>query len=361
MNPDHKNMDAEFFFRDKIPVAILGATGSVGQKFVELLLHHPWFEIAVLAASERSAGKKYKDAVNWLMPTPLPDHIANMEVKACEPNFTSSLVFSALDSSVAGSIETAFAQAGYPVVSNSSNHRLDADVPLIVPEVNADHLSLAKKQKSGKGMIITNPNCCVIPLTIALKPIFDRFGIEAINVTTLQAISGAGYPGVASMDILDNVIPHINGEEDKLVTEPLKIFGRLTEHGITSAQMKISAQCNRVPVTDGHTECVSMKLVKKASKAEIIEAWRQFKKESEEKFFPSAPHKCIHYFEEASYPQPKLHRLLDKGMAVSVGRLQECPLFDYKFVLLSHNTIRGAAGGSLLIAEVMVREGYIFW
>ena len=360
MNSDKVTMNAEFYFRDKIPVAILGATGTVGQKFVELLISHPWFEITALAASERSVGKKYKDAVNWLMPTPLPPEIGNMVIKPCEPNFSCSIAFSALDSSIAGEVETSFADAGYVVISNSSNHRMDPNVPLVVPEVNAEHLPLAKKT-TNKGMIVTNPNCSVIGLTIALKPLFDQFGLEAVNVVTMQAISGAGYPGVSGLDILDNVIPNITGEEEKIESEPLKIFGHFDGNAIIPAKFKISAQCNRVPVTDGHTECVSVKLKNKASKEDILAAWSQFKKEPEEQAYPSAPQMPIHYFEENFYPQPKLHRMRDKGMAVSIGRLRECPLFDYKFVILSHNTIRGAAGGSLLIAELMVKQGYVFW
>lgn len=345
-------MGSEFQYRDKVPVAILGATGSVGQRFVQLLSHHPWFNVTAVAASEKSQGKKYRDIVNWLQSTPLPDDIGNLEVLPCEPNLPATLTFSALDSTVAGEIETAFAKAGYVVNSNARNHRMDPDVPLLIPEVNASELSLVKTQKFEKGMIVTNPNCSTIGLCIALKPLLDNFGLEAVHVVTLQAISGAGYPGVASLDILDNVIPFILGEEQKMETEPLKILKN---------DFKISAQCNRVPVTDGHLACVSVKLKNKGSKEELIKAWRTFKGEAQTLKLPSAPENPIYYFDELNLPQPKRQRDLDKGMAISIGRLQECPLFDYKFVLLSHNTLRGAAGGAILIAELMLRHGLIYW
>lgn len=334
----------------KIPVAILGATGTVGQRFVEILSQHPWYEITALAASERSSGKKYKDAVNWLMPTPLPVHLANMIVQDCTPDLPATLVFSGLDSSVAGEIETRFADAGYTIISNARNHRQDVDVPLLVPEVNGDHLALIHAQKT-KGRIITNPNCSTIGLTLALKPL-QQFGLEAVHVVTMQAISGAGYPGVASLDILDNVVPYINGEEQKMETEPLKILGTYCQTHIEEAKFKISAHCNRVPVNDGHTECVSVKFANKPTCEQILQAWESLQPLNT----PTAPLKPIHYLEESNYPQPKLHRMLDKGMAVSVGRLRECPIFDYKFTILSHNTIRGAAGGAILCAELLSQQ-----
>lgn len=354
-------MSTDFHFRDKIPVAILGATGSVGQRFVELLSRHPWFDIVAVAASERSVGKKYGEAVNWLLPTPLPEKIASLTISPCKPPLQANLIFSALDSSVAGEIESAFAIVGNIVISNAKNHRMQLDVPLLIPEVNSSHLELLGPQKFSGGKIITNPNCSTIGLVLALKPLHDHFGIEAVNVVTMQAISGAGYPGISSMDIMDNVIPYINGEEDKLETEPLKILGKVDQGFISDATIKISAQCNRVPITDGHTESVSIKLKKKASKVEIIEAWRHFMGEPQTLALPLAPEFPVHYFENEHFPQPKLHRDLDKGMAVSVGRLRECPLFDYKFTLLSHNTIRGGAGGAILCAELLVRKGHVFW
>lgn len=337
----------------KISVGILGATGSVGQRFVELLANHPWFEITALAASEKSAGKPYREAVNWLMPTSLPPSIGSMIVQQCTPNLPCKWVFSGLDSSVAGEIETSFAEAGYVVHSNARNHRMDADVPLLVPEVNSDHMQLLPIQRYSKGKIITNPNCSTIGLVLALKPLQDAFGLDAVHVVTMQAVSGAGYPGVSSMDIMDNVIPFIKGEEQKMETEPLKILGTYRNGLVEPTVIKISAQCNRVPVNDGHLECVSVKLKKRASKAEIIAAWRNFSGMAQKLKLPMAPLSPIHYFDEEAFPQPKLHRHLDKGMAVSVGRLRECSLFDYKFTILSHNTIRGAAGGAILNAELM--------
>lgn len=342
----------------KIPVAILGATGSVGQRFIELLINHPWFEVAELAASDRSAGKKYSEAVNWIMQTPLPEKFANMIVKRSEPNLDSKIAFSGLDASVAGEIETAFAEAGYYVISNARNHRFDDDVPLMIPEVNYEHLELLKSQKY-KGGIVTNPNCSTIGMALALKPLYDNFGLEAVNVVTLQAISGAGYPGLPSLDIIDNVVPFIGGEEKKMETEPSKILGKLEKDKISFADFKISAQCNRVAVIDGHTECVQVKLGKKVSAEEIIKVWKNYKSLPQQLNLPSAPINPIVYLNEDKYPQPKIHRNIDKGMAASVGRLRECSLFDYKFVVLSHNTIRGAAGGTILIAELMKAKGYL--
>jgi aspartate-semialdehyde dehydrogenase len=341
----------------KIKVAILGATGSVGQKFIELLNDHPWFEIAEVAASERSAGKKYKDATNWIMASQLAEEIANMIVKPCEPNLESKICFSAMDASIAGEIETDFANAGYYIISNSRNHRFDDDVPLIIPEVNAGHLDLINIQKC-KGAIITNPNCSTIGMVMALKPL-AKFGIEAVNVVTMQAISGGGYPGLSSMDILENVIPYIGGEELKMETEPLKILGEYKDGSINKAEFKISAQCNRVPVIDGHTECVQIKFKNKPSKEEILNAFKDFRGDPQKYNLPFAPVKPIYYFNDDRYPQPKLHRNLDKGMAVSVGRLREDSLFDYKFVVLSHNTVRGAAGGTILLAELLKIKGYL--
>lgn len=342
----------------KIPVAVLGATGSVGQRFVELLLNHPWFEVAELAASDRSAGKKYAEATNWVMQTPLPEKYANMIVKKCEPNLEAKIAFSGLDANVAGEIETAFAEAGYYVISNARNHRFDADVPLMIPEINYNHLDVVKFQDY-KGGIVTNPNCSTIGLAIALKPLYDNFGLEAVNVVTMQAVSGAGYPGLPSLDIIDNVVPFIGGEEAKMESEPRKIFGSVVNNRFVDSDFKISAQCNRVGVIDGHTECVQVKLKSKASKEEIIKVWKEFRSLPQELKLPFAPNPVIHYFTEDKYPQPRVHRNLGNGMAVAVGRLREDSLFDYKFVVLSHNTIRGAAGGTILIAELMKAQGII--
>lgn len=342
----------------RIPVGILGATGSVGQKFVELLAEHPWFEIAALAASASSAGKPYGTAARWFMATPLPDDIARMRVERCEPGLPCRIVFSALDAEVAGEIEQQFARAGYIVVSNARNHRFDADVPLLVPEINAGHLDLVRHQQYGEGFIVTNPNCSTTGLVLALKPLVDAFGLEAVHVVTLQAASGAGYPGVPSLDLLDNVVPYIGGEEQKMETEPRKILGTYAAGAIVPQELAISATCTRVPVLDGHTECVSVKLRERASAEDVIAAWHDFRGLPQELGLPLAPRQPVHYFDTPRYPQPRLHRSLERGMAVSVGRLRADTLFDYKFVALVHNTVRGAAGGALLNAELMVRQGY---
>lgn len=344
----------------KISVAILGATGSVGQKFLELLTDHPLFEVNEVAASEKSSGKKYKDATNWVMQKLLKKEFGEMIVRDCVPNLESKIVFSALDASVAGEIEEEFAKAGYIVISNARNHRYDDNVPLMIPEVNPDHLQMIKYQKYGKGAIITNPNCSTIGMVLALKPLNDIFGIENVNVVTLQAISGAGYPGLSGLDILDNAIPFIGGEEPKMEKEPLKILGKLNDNGkVDNSEINISAQCNRVNVNDGHLECVQVKLKKKTSTEEIINSWNNFSSEPQKLNLPSAPKQPIHYFHEEKFPQPKMHRNLENGMAVAVGRLRECPIFDYKFVVLSHNTVRGAAGGTILIAELLHAKGFI--
>jgi aspartate-semialdehyde dehydrogenase len=337
----------------KISVGILGATGSVGQKFVELLSNHPWFEIKELAASDLSAGKNYNNAVDWFLPTPIPEQIKEIEVKKCNPSLDCKIVFSALDSSIADEIETEFAKSGYVVISNSRNHRMDKDVPLLIPEINPEHIELIKKQNYGEGFIVTNPNCSTIGLSLSLKPLVDNFGIESVNVVTIQAISGAGNPKKVNMDIEDNVIPLIKGEEEKMETEPLKIFGQLNLDEISFADFKISAQCNRVNVTDGHMETIQVKLKKVASKNEIISSWRNFSSEPQRLKLPSAPKQPIHYFDEEDLPQPKIHRNIENGMAVSIGRLRPDKFFDYKFVVLSHNTIRGAAGGAILCAELL--------
>jgi len=311
-----------------------------------------------VAASEKSAGQKYGQRVKWFSSKPLPQKIAQLTLKPCEPNLNCQLVFSGLDSSVAGEIETDFATNGYIVVSNSRNHRMDRDVPLLVPEINPDHLELIKTQKYKNGCIVTNPNCSTIGLVIALKPLLDNFGLESVNVVTLQALSGGGYPGVPSLDIIENVIPYISGEEAKMESEPKKIFGTLSQGEIQMSNIQISAQCNRVPVIDGHLECIQVKLKNSASSEEIKAAWQNFSGEPQRLELPMAPLKPIYYFEEENYPQPRLHRSLDKGMAVSVGRLRKDSLFDYKFIALSHNTIRGAAGGAILCAELMKARGY---
>jgi aspartate-semialdehyde dehydrogenase len=340
----------------KISVGILGATGSVGQKFIQLLADHPYFEVKEVAASDRSAGRKYCDAVNWIMDTPISESVAQLEVLNTSADFQSRLLFSGMDAGVAGEIEQKLAEHGYIIVSNSKNHRWDTSVPLLVPEVNPDHLDLIKYQPYKGGAIVTNPNCSTIGFVLVLKPLFDAFGIEKINLVTMQALSGAGYPGVASLDILDNVIPFISGEEAKLESEPKKILGTLNNDHIALADIIISAQTNRVAVLDGHLESVQVKLKNKASEKDIIEVWKNFRALPQELALPSAPLMPVYYFIEEKYPQPRLHRNLDKGMAASVGRLRPCPIFDYKFTILSHNTVRGAAGGSILGAELLIHR-----
>jgi aspartate-semialdehyde dehydrogenase len=327
----------------------------VGQKFVELLSNHPWFEIVALGASDRSVGKRYEEAIRG-MGSALPQKIGKMVISPCVPSLPCKVVFSGLDSSVAGEIEKNFAQSGYIVISNSSNHRMDENVPLVIPEINGDHLQLMLEQGFGGGAMITNPNCSVTGIGIALKPLQDMWGIESVYIVTLQALSGAGYPGLSSIDILDNVIPFIAGEEAKIETELLKVLGEYHDGKIVPNKMRISAQCTRVPVSDGHLACISVKLKKKAHEDEIIASWRNFNGDLD---LPTAPRHPIIYLENERDPQPKLHRNLEKGMAVSVGRLRKCPLMDWKFIVLSHNTVRGAAGCAILNAELMVVKGFI--
>ncbi len=343
----------------KISVGILGATGSVGQKFITLLNNHPYFEITEVAASDRSAGKRYCEAANWIEDVEIPKQVKDLIIKGTNEKFNSKILFSALDSSVAGEIEVNLANKGHVVISNAKNNRWSYAVPLVIPEVNYEHLELIKYQKYKGGMIVTNPNCSTIGMVLALSPLHKKFGIEAINVVTMQAISGAGYPGVSSMDVIDNLIPFISGEEEKLETEPLKILGIIENDKIENAKIKISASTNRVFVKDGHTEIVQVKFIHKPTKQEIITAWDEYKSLPQELNLPFAPSKPVHYLDNEKYPQPRLHRNLDKGMAATVGRLRECSLFDYKFVVLSHNTIRGAAGGTILIAELMYKMGKI--
>lgn len=341
-----------------IPVAVLGATGSVGQRFVELLDGHPWFRVAAVSASERSTGRAYREAVHWVQETPLPESVATLDVVPWDTPLETPLVFSALGSDVARPIEAELARRGHLVVSNASSHRMDADVPLLVPEVNPEHLALLERQPYDGG-IITNPNCSTIGLVLALKPLHDAFGVTSVHVVTLQALSGAGLAGVASMAIADNVIPFIAGEEEKLEREPVKILGTLDGDGVRPASVVVSAQCNRVAVTDGHTEAVAVGLARHAEADEVLEAWSSFRGRPQELALPSAPERPIHVLDGAADPQPRLHRNLEGGMAAAVGRLRPDPLLDHRFVTLSHNTIRGAAGGAILAAELAVAEGYL--
>jgi len=341
----------------KIAVAILGATGSVGQHFISLLAHHPWFDVVAVAASERSVGKRYGEVVNWNLSDSIPDKVAKLEVLPIDADFDCRTVFSALDASVAGLAESRLAERGYAVISNSKNHRMRKDVPLLIPDVNPDHLELLKGRRSG-GYIVTNPNCAAVGLSIALKPILDFYGLDSVNVVTMQAISGAGFAGVSGMQIVDNLLPYISGEEDKIESEPRKILGHFREGGIQYNNFNISSQCNRVPVIDGHMMCVSVKLSSTANSEDIISNWNNYSSSST-RGLPSAPEKIIQYFERVDYPQPRLHRNCGNGMQVSIGRLRRCPLFDYKFVVLSHNTIRGAAGGAILTAEFLYKNSYL--
>jgi aspartate-semialdehyde dehydrogenase len=345
--------------RDKVPVAVLGATGSVGQRFLTLLADHPWFDVQALTASDRSAGKAYGDAANWLQSTPLPERFARMEVLKSTPPIPCQLVFSALDASVAGEVETAFASLGHVVVSNAKSHRMDPSVPLVVPEVNPEHLQLARTSSNGGGAILTNPNCSTIGLVLALKPLWDAFGLKRVSVVTMQAISGAGFPGVPSYQILDNVVPYIPGEEEKIESETRKILGTFDSGAVRDAEIRLSAQCHRVPVLDGHLLAVSVELGRKAEASELRDAWERFSGEPQAKALPTAPRHPVHFLEEDDAPQPRLHRDLDGGMAASVGRLRPCSILDFKFDTLSHNTIRGAAGGALLLAELAVAKGLL--
>lgn len=344
--------------RRRVQVGILGATGSVGQRLITLLYKHPWFTITALAASERSTGKTYQEAADWRMNEQLPLAIGQMQLLEAKPDLPCDIVFSALCGQAACDIETEFEKAGYPVISCARCHRMDPGVPLLVPEVNLEHLELVKGKK---GMIICKPNCAVIGLVIALRPLQLEFGIEAINVVTLQAISGAGFPGVPSLSLLDNVIPYIANEEERIEIEPHKVLGTYNNGEIIPYEMKISASCTRVPVTDGHLEMVSIKFKEKPSKKEIIRAWKEFCPPIQEYGLHSTCKQLIHYFEEDEFPQPRLHRDLEHGMAVSTGRLRDCSVLDYKFAVLSHNTVRGAAGGAILIAELLIKQGYLFW
>ncbi|TVR93869.1 MAG: aspartate-semialdehyde dehydrogenase [Spirochaetaceae bacterium] len=343
---------------NQIPVAVLGATGTVGQKFITLLHNHPQFRITELVASPRSAGKPYYEACNWKQPGLIPADYATLVVKSIEEPLTSQILFSGLDSSVAGEAETRYAAAGHVVISNSKNHRMDPDVPLIIPEINSDHFALVKRQKH-KGALITNSNCSTMFLAMALAPLHAEFGIEAVQVTTLQAISGAGYPGVASMDIMGNIVPYIGDEEDKLETEPMKILGTLTDAGVQSAEFTVSATCTRVPVFDGHTESVSISFKRKPSVEQVKQCLADFRGPAELQSLPSAPKQPIVVLEEKDRPQPLRDLWLENGMATVVGRVRECPVMDVKLVLLGHNTVRGAAGAAILNAEAFVKLGYL--
>jgi len=342
---------------------VLGATGLVGQRLVKLLADHPWFELTEVAASERSSGKSYAEAVRWHLDGPIPEAARSLVVKSLDPSLDCDFVFSALDSSVAGSAEEDFARAGYPVVSNSKNHRMDSDVPLLIPEVNAAHLDAIPAQQKNRGydtgFIVTNPNCSTAGLVLVLKPLADTFGLEKVFAVTLQAVSGAGYPGVASMDIHANVIPFISGEEEKMESEPQKLLGKWDGARFLEAGLGISAHCNRVPVLEGHLECISVSLKKIASLKEVSEALRNFQVDTELAALPSAVRHPVHVLEADDRPQPRRDVHAGHGMAAVVGRVRECPLLDIKLTLLSHNLVRGAAGAALLNAELLATRGFL--
>ncbi len=348
---------------NKRKVAILGATGAVGQRYIQLLQGHPWFEVSVLAASERSAGKKFKDACTWLMESEMPQEIAdmpvaNIDVKSAEQTGDFDLVFTSLPGDLAGPVETEFG-AKYPVFSKASAHRMGKDIPLIIPEINPDHTELIKvqqMQRGWKGFITTDPNCSTIGLAITLKPLV-QFGIKQVMVTTMQALSGAGYPGVPSLDIIDNVVPFISGEEDKMETEALKILGSFDGAGIKFADFQMSASCNRVNVKDGHLESVFVKLDKEPSIEEVEAAFESFKGEPQRLKLPSAPAQPIIVRHEKNRPQPRFDRNAGNGQSVVVGRIRKDPIMSIKYICLSHNTIRGAAGGGILSAELYVAKG----
>jgi aspartate-semialdehyde dehydrogenase len=346
----------------KIPVGILGATGIVGQRFVQMLEHHPWFEVAWLAASDRSEGRPYAEAARWKLKTAIPAQVAGMKVAPATPEGAPKVIFAALDASIAAEMEPRFADAGHAVITNSSALRMQSDVPLVIPEVNHEHVKLIESQawrKKSGGFVVTNPNCSAIGLVIALAPLQDAFGLETVMAVTMQAVSGAGYPGVASLDILGNVIPYISKEEEKMEEETRKLLGKLNGSGIVMGSFGMSAQCNRVAVEDGHTESVSIKLKKKAKPEEIIEVWTKFRSLPQEMKLPSAPEQPVQYLTSSDRPQPRLDVDSGKGMTTTVGRLRPCSVLDWKFTVLSHNTIRGAAGAALLNAELLKVQGYL--
>ena len=349
---------------ESIPVAVLGATGSVGQRFISLLENHPFFKVTALAASDRSVGQTYAKACHWILQEPMPAWARDMVVVPCSPEaIDARIVFSALPADLAKDLEPQFARAGFAVCSNASSYRREADVPLLLPEVNADHIGLVRAQRQARGWsgcLTTNPNCTSTGLTVALKALQDAFGLKRVFAVSLQALSGAGYPGVPSMDIIDNVIPYIGGaEEDKVEWEPRKMLGTLDKDGIQLAEVKFSAHTNRVAVTDGHVVCVSVELGREVSPEQAIQALRAYQAPAAARDLPSAPQPVILVRDEADRPQPRLDRMAGKGMTTIVGRVRPDPLLHLKFVVLSHNTIRGAAGGSIYNAELLVAENLL--
>lgn len=345
----------------KIEVGILGATGTVGQRFLQLLEDHPWFTATWLGASDRSAGKRYRDAMAWQLEGAPPERAAELTVEECVPGRGPRLVFSSMASSLAGDIERQFAEAGHIVVSNSGHYRMAPDVPLLVPEINPEHLGLLpvqRRERGWSGAIVTNPNCAAVTLVMALAPL-KPFGLKRALVTTMQAVSGAGYPGVPSLDALGNVIPYIGGEEEKVESEPQKILGDLEGNAIRPLPMVVSATCTRVPAIDGHLATISLEFERKPGREEILQALSGFRGLPQERGLPSAPRRPVHVLDAPDRPQTRKDAGLERGMAASVGRLRECPLLHWKLVALSHNTLRGAAGAALLNAELMHSEGLL--
>jgi aspartate-semialdehyde dehydrogenase len=346
---------------NKLAVGILGATGIVGQRFIQMLEHHPWFEVAWLAASDRSEGRPYAEAARWRLKTAIPADVAKMTVAPAKPQGAPKIIFAALDASIARELEPQFAASGCAVVSNSSALRMQADVPLVIPEVNGDHIQLIEAQlwrQQSRGFAVTNPNCSAIGLVLALAPLHRAFTLEAVMAVTMQAVSGAGYPGVPSLDILGNVIPYIAKEEEKMEEETQKLLGTLNGSRVDPAPFAMSAQCNRVAVEDGHTESVAVRFKRKAAPEEIIAAWNDFRAEPQHLRLPSAPDQPVVYMTAPDRPQPRFDVDLGAGMTTSVGRLRKCNVLDWKFTVLSHNTIRGAAGAALLNAELLKAKGY---
>src|SRR3989449_7555519 len=348
----------------KLRVGILGATGTVGQRMIQLLERHPWFEVSAVAASDNSAGKNYAQATRWMLETPIPEAVAKMTVLSCQPGLECDFVLSGLPSSVAEETELQLAKAGMPVITNASSHRMKADVPLLIPELNPQHLDaldLQKRRVGSRGFIVTNPNCSTIGLVFPLAALDRAFKLEAVHVVTMQALSGAGYPGVPSLDIIDNVLPSIDmgGEDRKIETEPLKILGKWSDGHFVDAPMRISAMTHRVNVRDGHLEAVSVKLGRKASREDVEAAIRDFTSEIDELQLPSAPRPVMVLESHVQRPQPRLDRDRGQGMAVLVGPVSVCGVLDYKFRVLSHNTIRGAAGAAILNAELIYRKSLI--
>jgi aspartate-semialdehyde dehydrogenase len=346
----------------KIPVTVLGATGTVGQKFIRLLADHPWFEVAAVAASSASAGNRYGEIVRWREQIAIPERIAGMTVQECTPPLPGPIVFGALDADVAGPVEQAFAAAGQYVVTNTRNHRMDPDVPLLIPEANLDHLALVDRQQQGRGWagaILANPNCSTAALVLALAPLHRAFGIEKLFVSTMQAVSGAGYPGVASLDILGNVVPFIGSEEEKIERESRKILGTMGPEGVTPAGFAVSAHTNRVATVDGHMATVSVGFRKRATPEEAVAVLRDFRANPRVACLPSSPTPPIEVEARPDRPQPRLDLERGRGMAVTVGRVRPCPILDLRLVLLGHNTIRGAAGQAVQIAELLVAEGRV--